>query len=51
MMQLIITLVNQILSVKKENAQADTSELEREIDKLVYGLHGLSKEEVEIIEK
>ena len=49
--QPIIALVNQILSVKKENAQADTKKLEREIDKLVYGLYGLSEEEVKIIEK
>ena len=48
--QPIITLVNQILSTKKENPVADTSVLEREIDELVYGLYGLTEEEVGIIE-
>jgi hypothetical protein len=46
----IITLVNQILSAKKENPAADTSALEREIDKLVYGLYGLTDEEIAVIE-
>jgi len=48
--QPIITLVDQILSAKKENPAADTSELEREIDLLVYGLYGLTEEEVNIID-
>jgi len=46
----LITLVNQILSAKKENPAADTSELEREIDKLVYELYGLTEEEIGVIE-
>ncbi|GHT06232.1 hypothetical protein AGMMS49525_14300 [Bacteroidia bacterium] len=49
--QPIITLVNQILSAKKENPVADTSALEKEIDKLVYELYGLTEEEIKIIEK
>ena len=49
--QPIVSLVTQILSAKKENPAADTFELEREIDRLVYGLYGLTEEEVEIIEK
>jgi len=49
--QPIITLVNQILSAKQENPAADTKELEREIDRLVYGLYGLTEEEIKIIEK
>ncbi|GBU25373.1 hypothetical protein R83H12_02016 [Fibrobacteria bacterium R8-3-H12] len=51
--QSIITLVNQILSAKKENSGADTKkleELEREIDRLVYGLYGLTEEEVGVVE-
>jgi hypothetical protein len=48
--QPIIALVNQILSAKKENPEANTTELEREIDLLVYGLYGLTEEEVWIIE-
>jgi len=46
----IITLVNQILSAKKDNPAADTRELEREIDGVVYGLYGLTEEEIGIIE-
>ncbi len=42
--------VTEILSLKKENPQADTSELEAEIDQMVYELYGLSEEEIEIVE-
>ena len=47
--QPIIDLVNQILSIKKQNPLADTLVLETEIDQLVYQLYGLSDEEIEII--
>ena len=46
----IETKVEQILSLKKDNPQADTSALEREIDLMVYELYGLSEEEIEIVE-
>jgi tRNA1(Val) A37 N6-methylase TrmN6 len=46
-----IILVDQILSAKKENPQADTSLLERKIDELVYKLYELSYDEVKIIDK
>ena len=49
--QPIISLVDQILSAKKTNHSADTSALEREIDRLVYGLYGLTEEEVKVVEK
>ncbi|KYG83466.1 hypothetical protein AWN68_01290 [Roseivirga echinicomitans] len=42
--------VEQILSLKKGNPQANTSALEREIDLMVYALYALSEEEVEIVE-
>lgn len=42
--------VDQILSLKKANPQADTSALEREIDLTVYELYGLSEEEIAIVE-
>ena len=45
----IIFLVNEILNKKKEGI--DTSELENEIDKLVYDLYGLNNDEIRIIEK
>ena len=46
-----IKLVDKILSLKKSNPNADASELEKEIDKMVYELYGLSVEEREIVEK
>ena len=49
--QPLITLVNQILSAKQSNPAADTTVWEREIDRLVYGLYGLTEEEIKIIEK
>ncbi|WP_430410225.1 DUF7149 domain-containing protein [Kordia sp.] len=41
---------NQILSVKKDNPQADTSKLENEIDQMVYELYGLTEDEIQIVE-
>ena len=43
-------LVDNILSVKKQNSSADTSLSEREIDRLVYDLYGLTEEEIAIVE-
>ena len=48
--QPFIEKADQILSLKKENPQADTSALEREIDIMVYELYGLSEEEVKVVE-
>lgn len=48
--QPIINLVDNILSAKKANAQADTTAEEHEIDRLVYQLYGLTDEEIAIIE-
>ena len=47
----IIDLVDKILIAKKANPQADTSALEREIDKKVYVLYGLGPEEIAVIEQ
>jgi hypothetical protein len=49
--QSIITIVDKIISSKKENPAADTNALEAEIDKLVYGLYGLTEEEIKIVEE
>ena len=49
--QPFIYLVNQILSAKKENPQADTKELEDKINELVYALYNLDEKEIGIIEK
>jgi adenine-specific DNA-methyltransferase len=46
----IITLVDQILSAKKQNPEAVTSKLEKEIDELVYKLYNITGEEIKIIE-
>jgi hypothetical protein len=46
----IVKLVDQILSIKKQNPQADTTALETEIDQLVYKLYDLTEEEIKIIE-
>jgi len=42
--------MDKILAAKKQNPQADTSEWEREIDRLVYQLYQLTEEEIKIIE-
>ncbi len=42
--------VNTILALKKADTSADTTALEAEIDGLVYGLYGLSEEEIGIVE-
>jgi hypothetical protein len=46
----IESLVTQILDLKKEDAAADTTGLEAEIDAMVYALYGLSEEEIKIVE-
>jgi adenine-specific DNA-methyltransferase len=45
-----IALVDRILAAKQRDAEADTSALEREIDKFVYALYGLTPEEIKIVE-
>lgn len=44
------TLVEKILESKRINPSADTQSQEKEIDKLVYGLYGLTEEEISVIE-
>jgi type II restriction/modification system DNA methylase subunit YeeA len=46
----ITDLVNKILAAKKENPEADTTELEQEIDLLVYKLYDLTYDEVLIVD-
>ena len=48
--QAIVALVNEILSAKKENPQANMREMETKIDRIVYDLYGLTSEEIEIID-
>ena len=49
--QPIIDLVGAILSAKRQDPQADTSDLESKIDQLVYKLYDLTPEEIQLIEK
>ena len=50
MVDKIINNVNEILNIKNKNSNADISEIEGEIDKIVYELYDLSEEEIKIIE-
>ncbi len=49
--QQIESLVDRILTAKKENKNEDTSYWENEIDQLVYGLYDLTPDEIKIIEE
>ncbi len=44
-------LVDEILKKKKQNPDADTKDLEAQIDQLVYKLYNLTSEEIEIVER
>ncbi|MFW5872305.1 MAG: TaqI-like C-terminal specificity domain-containing protein [bacterium] len=46
----IISLVDKILSLKKQSPTTDTASLESQIDRLVYQIYGLTEEEIKIIE-
>ena len=46
----IESLVSNILETKKQDPEKDTTELEREIDKLVYELYELTSEEIAVVE-
>jgi endonuclease III len=47
----LITLVDKILSAKQRDAEADTTSLEREIDRLVYDLYELTPAEIKVVEE
>lgn len=46
----IESVVTKILSLRKTNPDYDTSHLEKDIDKMVFELYGLSEEEIRIVE-
>ncbi|HIV48502.1 MAG TPA: hypothetical protein IAA33_01520 [Candidatus Helicobacter avicola] len=46
----IITLVKQIVESKAKDSNANTSELESQIDSLVYALYNLTESEIQIIQ-
>ena len=50
MVDKIINNVNEILNIKNKNSNADISEIEGEIDKIVYWLYNLEDKEIRIIE-
>jgi len=47
----IKSLVGKIISLKKENSEADVSYFEAEIDQMVYEMYGLTDEEIRIVEE
>jgi adenine-specific DNA-methyltransferase len=44
-------IVDQVITAKEFNHNADTTMLEKEIDQLVYQLYGLTQEEIKIVEE
>jgi len=44
-------LIEKILKLKKQNQEADISEIEEEINQSVYELYGLTEEEIKIVEE
>jgi len=46
----LIKLVDQIVNQKLQDNSADTTDLENQIDQLVYELYGLTEEEIRIVE-
>ena len=49
--QPFVLLIEEILATKDANPDADTTELEEQIDRLVYDLYGLTEEEIEAVER
>jgi very-short-patch-repair endonuclease/type II restriction/modification system DNA methylase subunit YeeA len=49
-MDSIEKIADKIISLKKQNSSADTTDLENQIDQLVYKLYDLTEEEIKIVE-
>jgi hypothetical protein len=47
----LIELVNRVVATKKRDPKADTTELEQEIDRLVFELYDLTPEEIAVVEE
>jgi len=45
-----VSLVDQILSIKKSAPNSNTAKLEKQIDQMVYKLYELTEDEIKIIE-
>jgi len=48
--QKIESLIEEIFKTKDESTEADTTDIERQIDMMVYELYGLNKNEISLIE-
>ncbi|HUX97318.1 MAG TPA: hypothetical protein VMV47_16405 [Bacteroidales bacterium] len=46
----IINIVEKLLNAKEENPEADTNQLEKQLDEMVYKLYELTEEEIKIVE-
>ena len=46
----VVKFVDEIIAAKRKDPNADTGELEREIDQLVYRLYDLNEDEIAIVE-
>ena len=44
-------MIIESVPAKQRDAEADTSVLERELDGAVYGLYGLTPEEIKLVEE
>jgi hypothetical protein len=47
----LVALVNSILAAKRKDIDADVSEPEQEIDRIIYDLYELTSAEIELVEK
>ena len=47
----IVRIVEEILSIKSENHDADVSDLENVIDTMVFSLYGLSEDDIKIVDE
>ena len=45
-----VGIIDKILSIKRGNESNDTTDLENQIDQLVYQLYDLTEEEIKIVE-
>jgi adenine-specific DNA-methyltransferase len=48
--EVFIEMTDQILAAKRRDSEADTTALERRIDRLVYDLYSLTQEEISTVE-
>lgn len=48
--QHISSMVDEVISLKKQNPNVDTIELKKQIDQMIYKLYGLNKDEIIIVE-